>query len=140
YTGVPASAAYGAGIGIAIIDSGINLGNQDLMGNGLSGRANNATSRVSYSQSFIPYGTTPNDLYGHGTHVAGIITGDGTNSYGSAFYNNIHGVAPAAHLINLKVIDQNGISTDAEVIAAIDTAIVLVDDFQINQVGGGSHS
>src|SRR6185312_7502241 len=134
YTGTATSGSRGSGIGIAVIDSGINTTSPDLMGTGLVGRAANLGSRVSYSQSFIPYETTTQDLYGHGTHVAGIITGDGTNSYGTAFYNNIHGVAPGAHLINLKVIDQWGVSTDAEVIEAIQTAIALKDYFNIKVI------
>jgi len=134
YNGTATVGSFGSGIGVAVIDSGINSTNMDLMGSGLSGRANNLTARVSYSQSFIPYETTTNDLYGHGTHVAGIIAGDGTNSYGAAYSNDIHGVAPAAHLINLKVIDQNGLSNDAEVIQAIQTAIQLKNNFNIRVI------
>ena len=134
YNGTATVGSFGSGIGVAVIDSGINNTNQDLMGNGLSGRGNNATFRVTYAQSFIPYETTTNDLYGHGTHVAGIIAGDGTNSYGSAYSNDIHGVAPDAHLINLKVIDQNGVSNDAEVIQAIQTAIALKNNFNIKVI------
>src|SRR6202789_2295624 len=142
YNGTATVTSFGSGIGVAVIDSGINTTNQDLMGSGLSGRPNNLTTRVSYSQSFIPYETTTNDLYGHGTHVAGIIAGDGTNSSncssisvcGSTYSNDIHGVAPSAHLINLKVIDQNGISNDAEVIQAIQTAIALQNNFNIKVI------
>ena len=50
------------------------------------------------------------------------------------YSNDIHGVAPAAHLINLKVIDQNGLSNDAEVIQAIQTAIQLKNNFNIQVI------
>ena len=74
------NAAYdGTGIGVAVIDSGINDKQADL-GNG-------AKSRVLYHQDFT--GTTIYlknkqvwDLYGHGTHVAGIIGGNGNKSNG----------------------------------------------------------
>ena len=131
YAGIAPAGSFGAGVGVAVIDSGIHTGSTDLIGNGRNGVG---ASRVWYSQSFIPYETTPDDLYGHGTHVAGIIAGDGSNSYGPLYFNDIHGVAPGAHLINLKVIDQNGVSNDAEVIQAIQTAIQLKDVFNIQVI------
>jgi subtilisin family serine protease len=71
----------GAGIGVAVIDSGIS-DHPDLHdpATGLS--------RVVYNQSFVP-GTDASDGYGHGTHVAGIIAGNGSQSNGMFF-----GVAP----------------------------------------------
>jgi serine protease AprX len=45
----------------------------------------------------------PNDQYGHGTHIAGIIGGNGTRSQGQFI-----GVAPRVKLINVKVSDDNG--------------------------------
>jgi serine protease AprX len=98
-----------------VIDSGIHV-NADL--------SSGLLSSVWWNQSFVP-GEDADDYYGHGTHVAGIIAGRGTNSAGSGYLFQIHGVAPAAHLINLKVLDRNGRSTDAAVISAIDTAIAL---------------
>ena len=102
----------GTGVTVAIIDSGI-------------GTSNDLSSRVIYSKSFLAVDTTTNDAYGHGTHVAGIIGGSGANSSaGSAIYT-FKGIAPAANLVNLRVLDANGQGTDAAVIAAIDHAITL---------------
>src|SRR5208283_2244878 len=56
-------ALTGAGIGVAVIDSGI-APHPDL--NNASG-----TSRVVYSQSFVSGNTSAVDQFGHGTHVAG---------------------------------------------------------------------
>ena len=53
YAGSVTSGSFGSGIGIAVIDSGINTTSPDLMGTGFTGRAANLASRVSYSQSFI---------------------------------------------------------------------------------------
>src|SRR5437588_12161554 len=53
----------GAGVGVALIDSGVALKNDLKAANGI-------TSRVVYSQSFVA-GETTADLYGHGTHVPG---------------------------------------------------------------------
>jgi serine protease AprX len=53
----------------------------------------------------------------HGTHVAGTIAGDGDNNA------NYKGVAPAAGLVGIKVLDAQGSGTDAEVIAGIQWAV-----------------
>ena len=99
----------GAGIGVAVIDSGI-ANHPDLKG--AQGHL-----RVVYSQDFIGGGT--DDHYGHGQHVAGIIAGSAQSSSGKGFTHMFRGVAPAADLVNLRVLDQNGDSKDSVVIAAI---------------------
>ena len=45
----------------------------------------------------------PTDDYGHGTHVAGLIAGNGVGSNGK-----YRGVAPGAVLVGLKVLDASG--------------------------------
>ena len=57
---------------------------------------------------------TTKDIYGHGTHVAGIIGGNGTKSDG--FYN---GVAPDANLIGLKVSDDYGMAYEFDTVEAL---------------------
>ena len=106
--------ARGTGIGVALIDSGLQ-GRPDLT------NASNVT-RVVYNQSFLPGGSY-SDGYGHGTHVAGVIAGDGKKSTGSAFTRSFVGIAPEANIINLAVLDENGQGTDSRVIAAIQRAI-----------------
>ena len=108
----------GAGVGVAVIDSGIS-DHPDLH-DPVTG-----LSRVVYSESFVP-GTDTNDGYGHGTHVAGIIGGNGSRSAGA-----IVGVAPQVNLINLKVLDSSGAGSDSYVIAAIERAISLKDTYNI---------
>ena len=63
----------GPGVGIAVIDSGV-FNHDDLQKSGGLG------SRIVYSESFIPGDTSTNDPYGHGTHVAGILAGNGHDS------------------------------------------------------------
>jgi serine protease AprX len=113
-----ASGWTGNGVGIAIVDSGIAASaDLDQMGNGLS--------RVVYAESFGDLNGT-HDAYGHGTHVAGIVAGDGAGSTGK-----YRGIAPDARLINLRVLDHTGAGSDSAVIAAIMRAIELKDKYGI---------
>jgi serine protease AprX len=114
----------GAGVGVAVIDSGINDSHPDLQNS-------NGTSRVVYHQDFTGTPTTNSsgaqyDLYGHGTHVAGIIGGNGSLSGGQ-----YEGVAPAVSLVDLRALDENGAGTDSTVIAAIQQAIALQNTYNI---------
>jgi serine protease AprX len=112
----------GSGIGVAVLDSGI-AASSDL------------TGRVVYNQSFVPGETsTTTDLYGHGTHVAGIIGGSGAQSTGSGYSLTIKGVAPSVKLVNLRVLDENGASVDSTIIAALDEAIALQSTYNIRVI------
>ena len=82
----------GAGVGVAIIDSGVRAWHDDLGGN-----------RVVHFVDFVNFQPLPYDDYGHGTHVAGIIAGNGYDSGGAR-----RGIAPGAHLVVLKVLDGDG--------------------------------
>jgi serine protease AprX len=117
----------GTGVGIAVIDSGV-LEVKDLLSPGSS--ASNA-SRVVFSQSFVPRVTTAVDQYGHGTHVAGIAAGNANASTGSTYIRSFRGIAPNAKIINLRVLDAKGLGTDTAVIAAIDRAIQLKNQYNI---------
>ena len=121
----------GTGIGVAVIDSGVTA-----VGDLYWWIPSNQTygSRVVYSQSFVPGTTDTSDLYGHGTHVAGIIAGAGWFSTGSNFTHTFKGIAPNANIINLRVLDQNGAGTDSSVIAAIQAAISLKSTYNIRVI------
>ncbi len=114
----------GTGIGVAVVDSGITL--HDDLYTDLGALA----SRVVYSQSFVPGDTSTEDAYGHGTHVAGIISSNGHDSL-SAYRAVYRGIAPEANIINLRVLDGNGAGTDSAVIAAIQQAIALKTTYNI---------
>ena len=65
----------GKGIGIALIDSGVNV-NADLIGSRGNGNGNGFT-RVVYSESFVPGELAiVEDQYGHGTHITGYDSGN----------------------------------------------------------------
>ena len=108
----------GTGVVIALIDSGVTV-NADLKGGLL------------YQQSFVPGDSTTADAYGHGTHVAGMLIGSGKNSSGPNSKYQFGGAAPGASLVSLRVLDQNGSSTDSTVISAIERAITLKSTYNI---------
>ena len=101
----------GAGIGIAVIDSGIVGWHDDLSDGGVG-------QRVAEFVDFVDGIATPHDDYGHGTHLAGVIAGNGRDSDGART-----GIAPGAHLAVLKVLDRSGRGHISDVIAALDYAI-----------------
>lgn len=107
---VHAKGYRGKGIGIAVLDSGI-LPHPDFVRNGnrilqfvdfvsQDGRIaeeNQANYRSTGSATLY------RDPAGHGTHVAGILCGDGTLSAGKYC-----GMAPGSHLVCCRVLDEKG--------------------------------
>jgi serine protease AprX len=103
----------GTGIGIAVIDSGIASWHDDMTGvSGLSQPY--GQQRVAKFVDFVNGQTQPYDDNGHGTHVSGIIAGNGFDSTGWRA-----GIAPNASIISLKVLDANGRGTIGSMIAAL---------------------
>lgn len=90
----------GKGIGVAVLDTGI-YPHVDFSG------------RIWAFRDFISGRRTPYDDNSHGTHVSGIIGGDGTGSGG-----RITGIAPGCGLIVLKVLDQMGNGRKEDVLKA----------------------
>ena len=97
----------GSGVTVAVIDSGIAYHN-DLKVSG-----SNNQYRIIANEYFTGSGGS-DDLYGHGTHVAGIIGGTGLMSSG-----NYRGVAPGVNLVNLKVADKDGMTYKSDVVDAM---------------------
>ncbi len=115
YPGALSPGGYdGTGVTVAVVDSGVNPGLLDLIDDVTKKR------RVVDSVDFTAKGKI-DDLFGHGSHVAGIIVGDGSSSY--TLGRNYTGMAPAASLMNLRVLDDYGRGYVSNVIAAIDYAI-----------------
>ena len=98
--GVATSGSDGAGIGVAIADTGIDLApNRDL-------------APVAGSYNAVNPGSSCQDDNGHGTHVSGIV---------AALDNSIDvvGVAPAATLYCVKVLNAQGSGSWSTVIAGL---------------------
>jgi serine protease AprX len=97
----------GQGIGVAVIDTGISAGNPDFSDGSGSSRV---TAQVAVSTNT----NNTNDGQGHGTHVAGIIGGNGQQMNGSYI-----GIAPEARLINVKAGNDSGQATISDLISAL---------------------
>jgi serine protease AprX len=109
--GLFGTAGYkGNGIGVAVLDSGI------APHSALDSRVIARVNLVSWE------GSSSGDLYGHGTHVAGVIGGNTSAAryVTSAFAG---GSAPAVRLIDVRVLGATGVGYTSDVIAGIDWAI-----------------
>ena len=127
----------GAGIGIAVIDSGITTWHDDLT-NTTSTLFPYGNQRVAKFVDFVNGRPLPYDDNGHGSHVAGIIAGNGADSNGEK-----SGSAPGATLISLKVLDANGQGTISHIIAALGWVAANAQTYNIRvvnmSVGAGIH-
>ena len=77
-----------------------------------------------YADRLANYGDDFTDL-GHGSHVAGIVAGNLSESDQERFEMHAMGIAPEAQLIAMKVFDQNGNGPMVNVVAAMEDAILL---------------
>lgn len=113
----------GKGVTVAVIDSGI------FTDDDFGGERKNSPYRIVWSQSFSTESFKTDDANGHGTHVAGIVGGNGAASDG--LYS---GVAPNVNLINLKISDETGMAYESDVVAAMQWVFDNKDQFNIRVV------
>ena len=111
----------GAGVDIAIIDTGINYIHEDLKDNYKSG------------YDFVNNDTDPNDDNGHGTHVAGTIAAS-DNGIG------VLGVAPKSNIYGVKVLDSKGSGYYSNIILGIEWCINNGIEIANMSLGGNSSS
>jgi len=111
----------GAGVTVAVIDSGVDSTHPDL------------ADRVIAAEDFTGDGGGVLDVFGHGTHVASIIAGTGAASGGQ-----FAGVAPGAHVISGRACDAFGDCTESALLAAIEWAVVDQHAPIVNLSVGGS--
>jgi serine protease AprX len=118
----------GDGVGIAVVDSGIATWHDDLT-NSSARVYPYGNQRVAKFVDFVNGRTQPYDDNGHGTHVAGIIAGNGYDSKGEKM-----GIAPNASLVSLKVLDATGQGTISNIIAALSWVAANYQTYNIRVV------
>jgi serine protease AprX len=120
----------GRGVGVAVVDTGIAGDLRDF-----AKSQTDSTPREIASVVTNPYAKTDLDSYGHGTHVAGIIAGNGDARPSSdALKGDYIGVAPEASLINVKVSDEKGDATVLDVIYGLQFVVDYKDTYNIRVV------
>ena len=101
------SGRTGAGIKLAVLDTGIDLGHPDFAG------------RQIVAESFVP-NETADDVQGHGTHCCG------TAASAATLGNNLprrYGVAPGVTLYMGKVLNNRGSGREIDIIAGMEWAV-----------------
>ncbi len=106
----------GSGIGVAVVDSSLDRYAADFAGR-VTASVWVKTRKISLSGGYSTRVSITNsyaDSFGHGTHVAGVIGGNGAASNGAYI-----GIAPKVKLINVQVADSNGAMSASDVIFAL---------------------
>ncbi|MFD3805789.1 S8 family peptidase [Streptomyces sp. NPDC058611] len=108
----------GEGVTAYIIDTGVRITHQDFGG------------RASYGYDAIDNDNTAQDGHGHGTHVAGTVGG------------GAYGVAKKAKIVGVRVLNNQGSGTTAQVVAGIDwvTQNAVKPAVANMSLGGGADS
>jgi subtilisin family serine protease len=103
---------------VAILDSGV-AADPDLV---------QPTNRILASVNFADQRTS-SDPGGHGTHVAGIVAGNGTRSAGEFV-----GIAPQANIVDVRVLSSTGSGRISSVVRGIDWVIAHQSTYNIRVI------
>ncbi|HCC48167.1 MAG TPA: hypothetical protein DEQ38_08675 [Elusimicrobia bacterium] len=104
--GAPKAWAHtrGRGARVAVLDGGVECSHPDLASNCAPG------------YNVLAPGTPPDDVKGHGTHVAGIIAG-------ALNWSGMAGIAPEATIVPVKVLNSSGTGKLSQIIEGMEWAV-----------------
>jgi len=108
----------GSGVTVAILDSGV-AADADLV---------QPANRILASVNFADERLT-SDPGGHGTHIAGIIAGNGSRSGGE-----IIGIAPQANVVDVRVLGNTGSGRISSVVRGIEWVLAHRHDYNIRVI------
>ncbi|MBR4119941.1 MAG: S8 family serine peptidase [Bacteroidales bacterium] len=114
----------GKNVVVAVLDSGTNFDHYDLSDHLWSGYADCDGDGIAddiihgwnFASKDIGGNSNIKDDFGHGTHCAGIVCGDGTSG-------NTTGIAPDASLMTLKIVNRSGGGTPEQMIKGVEFAV-----------------
>ena len=102
----------GTGVIVAVVDSGVDYNHVDIAGSMWDG----GSEFPHHGYDCVNNDNDPMDEYCHGTHVAGIIAGQGNAGTQT-------GIAPGAKIMAIRVLDDTGYGSDANLISGVQFAI-----------------
>lgn len=114
----PEASLTGAGVTIAMLDSGV------APHPAITTLVTAVDALGQDPPLVLPETVDPN---GHGTHVAGILVGDGASSQGG----RLHGLAPQAGLVSVRVLDGDGRGKTSDVLAGLHWVIDHKDELGV---------
>ena len=106
----------GRGVTVAVLDTGMGF-HPDLQG------------RAVCFRDFVGHRKDIYDDSGHGTHVCGILCGNGALSGG-----RLRGIAPGVRLVVGKILDENGDGTTQAMLEGLDWVLALQREYDIKIV------
>ena len=118
----------GTGVNVVVLDTGIDTNHPELSGS------------IVGCETFVEGTATCEDDYGHGTHIAGMITADG--EYTSPEGENAKGVAPGAGIYMYKVCGPIGAGYgcyESDMMAAMEAAVLTDAKVMSISIGGGNY-
>ncbi len=111
----------GTGIGVAVLDTGVDYNHAELAPGGIDA----AAKTVKLADTISGDGD-PMDEEGHGTAVAGVVGGAGGLPPTPPDTASTRGVAPAARIIAVRVLNGDGQSENDSVTAGVDAVVTSV--------------
>ena len=109
----------GKNVIVAVLDSGTNYKHNDIKDHLWEGQKDindDGVDEIINGWNFVNNSSDITDDFGHGTHCAGIVCGDGTSG-------QISGVAYDAKLMTVKIVGRAGSGTVAQMLSGVQFAI-----------------